>query len=67
MFDTVETSDQDPEQDIEMISTLNCVSRVLIKQLVSKKKRRYKKDGYNLGLSLNITKSWVWQPKQKLQ
>ena len=51
MFDTAETSDQDPEQDIEMIATLNCVRRVLINQLVSKKKRRYKADGYNLDLS----------------
>ena len=51
MFDTAETSDQDPEQDIEMIATLNCVRRVLINELVSKKKRRYKADGYNLDLS----------------
>ena len=51
MFNTVETSDQDPEQDIEMISTLNCVRRVLIKPLMSKKRRRYKADGYNLDLS----------------
>ena len=51
MFDTVDTCDQDPEQDIEMISTLNCVRRFLIEKLVSKKKRRYKADGYNLDLS----------------
>ena len=34
----------------KMIS-INCVRRLLIEQLVSKKKMRYKADGYNLDLS----------------
>ena len=67
MFDTAETSDQDPEQDIEMIATLNCVRRVLINQLVSKKKRRYKADGYNLDLSyLNHFTRTLVDPHHKI-
>ena len=67
MFDTAETSDQDPEQDIEMIGTLNCVRRVLINQLVSTKKRRYKADGYNLDLSyLNHFTRTLVDPHHKI-